>query len=556
MKQKHLFIICILTTAIITLKPYNTLAQAPQAFKYQAIARDINGAILASQNVSFQISILQGSESGTSVYTETQTATTNQFGLANLNIGTGSLVSGNFSAISWGTNTYFVKIEFDPTGGNTFTLMGASQLLSVPYALFSQNSASGIQGNTGSNGLQGFVGATGETGADGAQGITGANGLQGLVGATGDNGNNGLQGVTGAIGEQGILGATGDNGNTGSTGSIGSTGSTGSMGSTGSTGATGIAGSNGNTGYTGSTGSTGINGITGATGSTGITGNTGSTGKTGNTGSTGSIGSTGATGSTSSTGSTGSTGNSGSTGLIGTTGSIGSTGITGNTGSTGPTGDTGITGSIGSTGSTGSTGKTGSTGITGSTGSNGSTGDIGSKGSTGSTGLTGATGAFGVTGTNGQILSYNNNNWVATDISTGNVGGGLPVNNMQPSLVLNYQIAMWGIFPSRNGVEPFIGEIMLCGFNFEAQDYAFCNGQLVSISSNSALYALLGTTYGGNGLQTFGLPDLRGRVPIHFGQGSGGLSNRNLGEVLGAESNTIQINQLPSHNHTIVLTPH
>jgi len=125
--------------AIILLSIEGVLAQAPQSFKYQAIARDNSGNILANQNVSFRISILQGSTSGPSVYTETQTATTNQFGLANLNIGMGTLVSGNFSTISWGGNTYFVKMEFDPTGASSFILMGTSQLLSVPYALYSEN---------------------------------------------------------------------------------------------------------------------------------------------------------------------------------------------------------------------------------------------------------------------------------------------------------------------------------------------------------------------------------------------------------------------------------
>ncbi len=113
-------------------------SQAPQKFKYQAIARDNSGNVLANANVSFRISILQGSASGTSMYSETQTATTNQFGLANLNIGAGTFVSGNFSTIPWGTNTYYVKIEFDPAGGVSYTAMGTSQLLSVPYSLYSE----------------------------------------------------------------------------------------------------------------------------------------------------------------------------------------------------------------------------------------------------------------------------------------------------------------------------------------------------------------------------------------------------------------------------------
>ena len=80
--------------------------------------------------------------------------------------------------------------------------------------------------------------------------------------------------------------------------------------------------------------------------------------------------------------------------------------------------------------------------------------------------------------------------------------------------------------------EPFIGEIKMVGFNFAPRGYAFCNGQLISISQNAALFSLLGTTYGGNGTTNFALPDLRGRVPIHFGQGSG-LSVYSLGQASG-----------------------
>lgn len=129
----------VIILAAITFLVINTIvAQAPQAFKYQTVARDNTGNILASKNVSFRISLLQGSIFGTNVYSETQTATTNQFGLANLNIGQGTVVSGTFSTINWGNNSYFVKIEFDPAGGSNYVLMGTSQLLSVPYALYAE----------------------------------------------------------------------------------------------------------------------------------------------------------------------------------------------------------------------------------------------------------------------------------------------------------------------------------------------------------------------------------------------------------------------------------
>jgi microcystin-dependent protein len=96
--------------------------------------------------------------------------------------------------------------------------------------------------------------------------------------------------------------------------------------------------------------------------------------------------------------------------------------------------------------------------------------------------------------------------------------------------------------------DPFLGEIKIFGGTFAPYGYAFCNGQIMSISQNDALFALIGTTYGGDGMTTFALPNLQGRVPIHQGQGSG-LSNYTLGEVGGSESVTLNTNQIPSHSH-------
>jgi hypothetical protein len=110
-------------------------AQSPEAFKYQAVVRDVSSNIIANQSVSFQISILQGNSSGLSVYTETHTITTNTYGLANMEVGNGTLISGNFSTIDWANDIYFVQVEMDPAGGSSYALMGSSQLQSVPYAL-------------------------------------------------------------------------------------------------------------------------------------------------------------------------------------------------------------------------------------------------------------------------------------------------------------------------------------------------------------------------------------------------------------------------------------
>jgi len=100
------------------------------------------------------------------------------------------------------------------------------------------------------------------------------------------------------------------------------------------------------------------------------------------------------------------------------------------------------------------------------------------------------------------------------------------------------------------GIEPFIGEIEIFGFNFAPRGFALCAGQVLSIQQNSALYALLGTTYGGNGTQTFGLPDLRGRVAVGMGAGPG-LNQKSLGEMSGTESVTLLASQIPAHTHTL-----
>jgi len=112
----------------------SVFAQAPQSFKYQAVARDATGEVIADQQVSFQISILLGSESGTVVYTETHVDSTNQFGLITLEIGAGT-TTDDFTAIDWSNDIYFIQIEMDASGGTSYILMGTSQLLSVPYAL-------------------------------------------------------------------------------------------------------------------------------------------------------------------------------------------------------------------------------------------------------------------------------------------------------------------------------------------------------------------------------------------------------------------------------------
>lgn len=96
---------------------------------------------------------------------------------------------------------------------------------------------------------------------------------------------------------------------------------------------------------------------------------------------------------------------------------------------------------------------------------------------------------------------------------------------------------------------PFIGQVSIVSFNFAPRGWAFCNGQLLPINQNQALFSLLGTTYGGNGQTTFALPDLRARVPVHAGAGL------TLGESSGEEAHTIVLGELPAHTHTVLGTP-
>lgn len=102
--------------------------------------------------------------------------------------------------------------------------------------------------------------------------------------------------------------------------------------------------------------------------------------------------------------------------------------------------------------------------------------------------------------------------------------------------------------------EPFVGEIRMFAGTFAPRGWAFCDGQLLAVSQNDALFSLLGTIYGGDGRTTFGLPDARGRLPIHAGTGPG-LSQRRLGSQAGAERVTLTVNQLPSHGHPLQASP-
>ena len=117
----------------------NVFAQSPNKMSYQAVIRNASNALVANQAVGMRISILQGTASGTAVYVETQTPTTNANGLASIEIGGGSVNTGTFAAINWANGPYFIKTETDPVGSTNYSIIGTSQLLSVPYALHAKN---------------------------------------------------------------------------------------------------------------------------------------------------------------------------------------------------------------------------------------------------------------------------------------------------------------------------------------------------------------------------------------------------------------------------------
>jgi hypothetical protein len=165
-KSVHLLIIALAHFLISS----SIFAQAPQKMSYQAVIRNSNDSLLISTPVGMRISLVQGSPTGTVVYSETQTATTNANGLVSLQIGTGTAVSGTFAGIDWAAGPYYVKTETDLSGGTNYTIISSNELLSVPYALFSAN---GTPGPAGDQGPQGIAGTNGNDGATGPQGPAG-----------------------------------------------------------------------------------------------------------------------------------------------------------------------------------------------------------------------------------------------------------------------------------------------------------------------------------------------------------------------------------------------
>lgn len=141
-------------------------AQSPEKMSYQAVVRDGSNNLVTSSAVGMQISILQGSPSGTAMYVETQTPTTNANGLVSIEIGAGTVVSGDFTTINWANGPYFIKTETDPAGGISYTITGISQLLSVPYALHAKTAETVTGGITETDPVFGASVASGITETD------------------------------------------------------------------------------------------------------------------------------------------------------------------------------------------------------------------------------------------------------------------------------------------------------------------------------------------------------------------------------------------------------
>lgn len=153
----------LLTIAVAVLVFTNAFAQVPEKINYQGVANDVSGNPLATQNIGIRFSIHSGSPTGSIVYSETHNTTTDAQGVFSLIIGDGTVVSGTFSNIGWGSNSFYLQNEMDVTGGTNYTDMGTTQLVSVPYALYAKEAANATT-TSAINGTVGHVAVFDSTG--------------------------------------------------------------------------------------------------------------------------------------------------------------------------------------------------------------------------------------------------------------------------------------------------------------------------------------------------------------------------------------------------------
>ena len=438
--------------ALVTLLFFTQLgySQAPKKMSYQAVVRDDTNVLVANTDVGIRISVYSINPNSTPgnihfiyYFKERHITTTNQNGLFSIVVGAGTLLSGNFNNINWGANEYYISSEIDITGGTNYTISGGQQLLSVPYALYANQSGGGkvllngitnplvTQGTTGDFyintttntlfgpkttvwpatgvslvGPQGATGLTGTAGPQGVQGLTGAQGIAGATGATGASGKNTLVKTTSEV--AGVNCAIG-----GTKVEVGLDANSNGVLDTSEVNATLTKYvCNGATGLTGATGPQGIQGLTGALGAQGpigLTGATGAQGPIGLTGATGAVGATGAQGAQGIAGATGPIGASGKNTLVKTTAEVaGANCATGGTkvevgldaNTNGLLDTSEVNATLTKYVCNGATGTAGAQGVAGNNGENGPQGAIGPAGPQGLQGLTGMNGTNGVDGKN------------------------------------------------------------------------------------------------------------------------------------------------------------
>jgi hypothetical protein len=140
------------------LSTINLFAQPPQGFNYSAVARDATGKPLANRNVSVQLSILKTSPTGALQYAENHLVNTDGYGLFNLVVGNGNVITGNLTTILWGSANHYLKVAIDANGGSNYITMGTTQIMSVPYALHAKTAESVVGGGTGNGGFTHYIG--------------------------------------------------------------------------------------------------------------------------------------------------------------------------------------------------------------------------------------------------------------------------------------------------------------------------------------------------------------------------------------------------------------
>lgn len=375
-------------------------AQAPSGFRFQAVARDAMNDVMATDNIAVRVSLLAGGPSGAVRYSERHEVTTTDLGIFDLHIGNGTGLSGDINTLEWGTDSYFLKIDIDPEGGDSYINLGSSQLLSVPYALYAKESGSGGGGGDPTDELQNLIydpatqvltltdgnsvtlqvgggggmpqtltfdNTTRELMISGGNTITipgGATGPQGPQGAIGPTGPAGADGADGADGTPGPQGPTGDQGPSGPEGPAGQDGTgislQGTVTTVGNLPAAGnsegdlyiVSASGDGYAWDGSMWNN-VGPIQGPEGPQGIAGPEGPAGPAGANGMAGTDGPAGPIGPQGDPGPQGLQGIAGPAGPAGANGTDGTDGADGAAGSTGPQGDPGPQGPAGPAGPAG-----------------------------------------------------------------------------------------------------------------------------------------------------------------------------------------------------------